>query len=58
MADLFNNEEYQDKFAKMVGQYNLDAGVHQFKKGEEGRPDLRITTIEDMLQDENKLGAS
>ena len=57
MADLFNNEEYENKFAEMVGQYNLDAGVHQFKEGEEGKPDLRITTIEGMLQDENKLGA-
>ena len=57
MADLFNNEEYENKFAEMVGQYNLDAGVHQFKEGEEGKPDLRITTIEDMMQDENKLGS-
>ena len=37
----------------MVAQYNLDAGVH-FKEGEEGQVDLRITTLEDMLQDENR----
>ena len=57
MADLFNDEDGQEKFAKMVAQYNLDAGVHMFKEGEEGQVDLRITTLEDMLQDENKLGA-
>ena len=57
MADLFDNEDAKEKFSKMVEQYNLDSGVHMFKEGEEGQVDLRITTIEDMLQDENKLGA-
>ena len=57
MADLFDNEDGREKFSKMVAQYNLDSGVHMFKEGEEGQVDLRITTIEDMLQDENKLGS-
>ena len=58
VADVFGDEEKMAQFESMISQYNQDASVHAYKPGEApGEYDLRITSVEAILQDENKLNA-
>ena len=58
VADVFGDEEKMAQFESMISQYNQDASVHAYKPGETpGEYDLRITSVEAILQDENKLNA-
>ena len=58
VADAFGDEEKMAQFESMISQYNQDAAVHAYKPGENpGEYDLRITSVEAILEDENKLNA-
>ena len=53
--DAFGMEEQQQEALDQLRQYQLDAAVHSFKTDEEGNRVKAATTVEEILNSEDKL---
>ena len=57
LNDLFGNKDGQEAAMKAADQYLLDQNAHIFRKDKDGILLPRISTIEQIIEDENQLTA-